>query len=331
MCVKGNTTPNTASQVSSDKETRLKLNGVTSPMSIVNPDTLASQALLTNHPNFQISQSIFSRNMDALTDHALTSNERVYLGYLFGRCGQRGVTWRKQATISEELGWSRHSVWRVERALKKKKRLVVFSHGDLEYRSPWVTEAQEYLSRGAEKPLEAPASPTLQKSTEHVAELKPEPPPPPPPNPAPEQASMDLSTVPYKNHHENDNKIKTSTGPSAPVDKSEEVSNIKIIQPVTTTEPRSTTSNHPQQTKNPYSKNRYLVAHFAEDCADMLGQHHMVKWFMKLIWNLPEQAEEALVHAVSWVREEVHCCRCSNPVGLLIWKMNQDGFYPLTS
>lgn len=301
--------------------------------------------------NLEIPDSTFRAVMDTLRDPALEDAEARYLAYVLGRAGRAGVIWHKAKTLAHDLGKSKSSISRVEKRLKDKGRLRIIEHDGRTYRCPYPDALACFLEKQApcveeaseatqpvmepERPL---PEPELHQRNQVVAPAEPDLPPPMPEKPSVEAVQSELSTSPYtKDPLTKSQDIKASTGEVANKSEFQLLTSPVIHNPTTEQQRRpknqskdwfqekKTQSTTDKKQTNPHKKNRYLVQHMASDIADTLGIHGSWKWLLKLIWQIPEHLEEQVLWAVSWVKEEIHCCRCHNAFGLLRWKLIQEG------
>jgi hypothetical protein len=318
--------------------------------------------------NLNIPDSVINRGKEILCDPSLGHRQARYLTYLVFVSGHQGCTARTQESMAAAMKQSVFMVRRTESALLKQDRLTIFEYQGRTYRSPYPTVVDRFLesqrSNQAPKPPSQhnphpePPKPSAQNcsptskpvlepleqncsvSTDRTARSgrgdEPQ-------KAAPRATSAELSTPPSTS---------TSTGLKDllnPVlgkvinkQSNQKVTQKPVDTPATSESQKSEkpknnkkdwfdkkkTNQNQTTKKNPYHKNRILVYHFANDLADELNLGYMKKWFLKLVWSVSEEAEEWLVHAVKWVKEELHCCRCRKPLGLLKWKLAQEGLLP---
>lgn len=270
--------------------------------------------------NLAITEKIFPQVMNSLRDAELSDKEARYLAYLVGICGTHGCTFRLQKTIGSELHKGDYTIRRIEKSLQSKGRLRIFDYGGRTYRSPYPTLVDQFLA--SQEPTEAPVEPTEQSCQAPPDKTVTETPPPEPTNPTPEATHQTCSQAPYKNQYKAES-LKN------PVQR-EPIHN-ELYQPLTQPPVDNSKDWFKQprnQGKNPYHKNRFLVKHMADEICETLGIWQSWKWVAKQVWSVSEEMEQHLLNAVSWVKEELACCRCTSPAGLLTWKLRAEGIIP---
>lgn len=254
--------------------------------------------------------------MNSLRDAALSDKEARYLSYLVGICGTHGCTFRLQKTIGSELHKGDYTIRRIERSLLSKGRLRIFDYGGRTYRSPYPAIVDQFLA--SQEPTEAPTEPTEQSCqaqpdrTVHVQPLQ------EPSKSALEAIQETCPQAPIRqyNPERGTNPVQAELSTSelyhSPTHEAVDKSPDWFKQPKT-------------EIKNPFNKNRYIVKHMTDDICEILGTWQSWKWICKQVWNISEEAEEYLIHCVKWVKEEIHCGRCTNAFGLLRWKLREEG------
>lgn len=273
-----------------------------------------------------IQDKIFSLLMEAIKDPSLSDRQARYLSYILGRSGTKGATYRSKATIAKDLHRSSWTIGRIEASLISAGRLIVFSFAGREYRSPYPDLVHEFLKQHSpqhqpEDPktsIEDPQEPREQNCSNEVSRTAQEPRPEEQPNPAP--VAVDVA-------HEPD--------PIRPVQKNQ-IQEQPVLGRLIHNEQNQPHINPPVDnsgfftksfttTKNPYHKNRLLVQHMTNDVCETLGIWKSWNWICKQLWSISETAEQHFIECCEWVREEISCNRCSNPFGLLRWRLREQG------
>lgn len=266
--------------------------------------------------NLQLNSKIFPAVMDTLRDPSLSDKERVYLSYLTGVCGTHGCTFRLQKTIGAELHKGDYTIRRIEKSLHEKGRLCIFEHCGRIYRSPYPDLVDQFLA--SQEPTEAPVEATEQSCQALPDKTVTQPPRLEPINPAPKAVEPTCPQAPIRQY--NPERVKQPVQAELSTSKSYQTHTHEAVDNSTDWFKQPKTD-----TKNPFNKNRYIVKHMTDDICETLGIWQSWKWVAKQIWSISEEAEQYLIHSAKWVKEEVHCNRCTNPFGLLRWKMVQEG------
>jgi hypothetical protein len=271
----------------------------------------------TSFVDLAIQEKIFPRVMNSLTCGDLSDKERLYLGYLVGICGVKGATFRKRETLGTELSKRDWTITRIEKSLVSKGRLVIFSYGGREWRSPYPADVQRFLSaQSPPEPVREPSEQSCQTTFDNSVEELPTAESPQPASEATQQTEEPSPKSLYK--------PKRLINPVQ-----EQVTNKQVNQPHTTMPVDNSydffSKPNNQTSANPYKKDRRLVQHMVSEICNTLHIHSSWHWIAKIVWNISETAECHLYDACSWVKEEIACNRCHSPAGLLTWKLKQDG------
>ena len=257
--------------------------------------------------DLQITDKIFPLVMQTIKDGDLSDKESRYLSYLYGVCGGKGCTFRLQKTIASELSKMDYSIRRVERSLQQKGRLCIFEYQGRTYRSPYPELVKDFLS-SQEAPAERGAdeqnyqvAPEKNVHEPTIAEAQ---------KPAPEAYQQTCQQPPIRLYN-----FKSLQQPVQA-----ELTNKQSYHM-----PTNTPVDNRTEKKNPHNKNRHIVRHITDDICETLGIWQSWKWVAKQVWSISDSAEEHLIHCAKWVREEIHCNRCTNAFGLFRWKLTQEG------
>ena len=300
-------------------------------------------------PSLNISSNILLTVKQILRNADLKPIERCYLANLILDCGKHGLSYAHRPTLAEEVKISVSTARSVERSLKKKGYLCVFEHRGVWYRSPWTAEANRFLaSQQAKQETIAVQEPSIEAHAQSMPTdgVLPQDPPvidsnlpcpehnphiaePSPPAASAGAAQPTYAHAPIKPGAKAPQQIPCNGEPIThrPVDNSlARTPRAGIGKTVT-----DKSNNKLWKTKserNPYRKNRHLVKHMVDDIVDTLNIHQSWNWVAKIVWTISEEAEQHLYNTVSWVKDEIHCCRCHSAAGLLTWKLRQEGILP---